>query len=106
VKGDVVILPFPFDDLSQTKHRPAIVVAAPSGLSLVVAQITGQIYRDAFAIPITAADFVTGSIHKDSYIRANILFTVKAKKILQHAGTVTAAKMKEVTDRVVYLITN
>jgi mRNA interferase MazF len=76
VKGDVVIIPFPFDDFSQAKRRPAIVVAAPPGLSLVVAQITGQIYRDAYAIPITAGDFVSGSIHKDSYIRANFLFTV------------------------------
>ena len=107
VKGDVVILSFPFDDdFSQTKRRPAIVVAAPPGLSLVVAQITGQIYTDSFAIPITSADFVSGSIHKDSYIRANFLFTVKAKRILQHAGTVTTAKMHEDTDRIVFLMTN
>jgi len=75
VKGDVVILSFPFDDdFSQTKRRPAIVVAAPPGLSLVVAQITGQIHTDSFAISITSADFVSGSIHKDSYIRANRQF--------------------------------
>jgi mRNA interferase MazF len=26
VKGDVVIVPFPFSDLSQTKRRPAFVI--------------------------------------------------------------------------------
>jgi len=27
IKGDVVIVPFPFSDLSQAKRRPALVVA-------------------------------------------------------------------------------
>ena len=27
VKGDVVVLPFPFSDLSASKKRPAVVVA-------------------------------------------------------------------------------
>ena len=27
VKGDVVIVPFPFSDLSQAKRRPALIVA-------------------------------------------------------------------------------
>ena len=31
VKGDVVIVPFPFSDLSQAKRRPALVVAKLSG---------------------------------------------------------------------------
>jgi len=26
VKGDVVVLPFPFSDLSQSKRRPALVI--------------------------------------------------------------------------------
>ena len=31
VKGDVVIVPFPFSDLSQAKRRPALVVAELTG---------------------------------------------------------------------------
>jgi mRNA interferase MazF len=27
VKGDVVVIPFPFSDLSQSKRRPALVLA-------------------------------------------------------------------------------
>ncbi|MDL5503395.1 MAG: hypothetical protein QSU88_09280 [Candidatus Methanoperedens sp.] len=27
VKGDVVVVPFPFSDLSQSKRRPALVIA-------------------------------------------------------------------------------
>lgn len=32
VKGDVVVTPFPFSDLSQTKRRPALVMAPLDGL--------------------------------------------------------------------------
>jgi mRNA interferase MazF len=40
VKGDVVIIPFPFSDLSGNKKRPAFVVADLSGDDIIVCQIT------------------------------------------------------------------
>jgi len=42
VVGDVVIVPFPFSDLTQTKRRPALVVAGLSGEDLILCQITSQ----------------------------------------------------------------
>ena len=40
VKGDVVVLPFPFSDLSTQKRRPALVVAVASADDVILAQIT------------------------------------------------------------------
>jgi hypothetical protein len=31
VKGDVVVVPFPFSDLTQAKRRPALVIATLAG---------------------------------------------------------------------------
>lgn len=42
VKGDVVVIPFPFSDLTQTKKRPALVLAEAGGSDLVLCQITSQ----------------------------------------------------------------
>jgi hypothetical protein len=40
-QGDVVLVPFPFADLSGQKVRPAIVVSGnPQGLELIVAFVT------------------------------------------------------------------
>jgi len=43
VKGDVVVVPFPFSDLTQAKRRPALVLAALSGDDLILAQIRANI---------------------------------------------------------------
>jgi len=42
VKGDIVVLPFPFSDLTISKNRPCLVVAALKGDDLILCQITSQ----------------------------------------------------------------
>jgi len=42
VKGDVVVMPFPYSDLSATKKRPALVIAALDGDDVILCQITSQ----------------------------------------------------------------
>ena len=61
VKGDVVVVPFPFSDLSSTKRRPALVAAAlGTGDDGVLCQITSRTVADNFSIHIAESDFVTG----------------------------------------------
>ena len=43
VKGDVVVVPFPFSDLSQAKRRPALVISVLEGDDLILCQITSQV---------------------------------------------------------------
>ncbi len=40
VKGDVVVIPFPFSDLTQTKRRPSLIIAELEGDDLILCQIT------------------------------------------------------------------
>lgn len=42
VIGDVVVVPFPFSDLSASKKRPALVVATLSGDDVILCQITSK----------------------------------------------------------------
>jgi len=35
IKGDIVVVPFPFSDLSQSKRRPALVLADLEGDDLI-----------------------------------------------------------------------
>ncbi len=42
IKGDIVVIPFPFSDLSGRKKRPALVIADLVGEDIVLCQITSK----------------------------------------------------------------
>jgi len=62
VKEDVVVVPFPFSDLTQAKRRPALVLAQLEGNDRILCQITSQHVRDPYAIELNDSDFEVGSL--------------------------------------------
>ena len=75
MKGDVVVVPFPFSDLTRSKRRPALVVAELEAGDLILCQITSQNIRDNYAISLDETDFESGIIKQKSNIRPNRIFT-------------------------------
>jgi len=69
VKGDVVVIPFPFSDLTESKRRPAFVIANLEGDDVILCQITSKIVQDMYSLPIDDSDFETGSLKQLSNIR-------------------------------------
>ena len=59
IKGDIVVVPFPFSDLTQAKRRPALVVTKLEGDDLILCQITSQSIKDSYAILLDNKDFET-----------------------------------------------
>lgn len=55
VKGDVVVLPFPFSDLSVTNRRPALVVASLPGDDVILCQITSRDVANPNAISLVTS---------------------------------------------------
>jgi mRNA interferase MazF len=104
VKDDVVIVPFPFSDLSATKRRPALVLAALPGDDAILCQITSQTVRDEFAVALRNHDFERGSLKKPSNIRPNRLFTADRVLILGVAGRIKPAAVRTVIDAVVRIL--
>lgn len=90
VKGEVVVIPFPFSDLSGSKRRPALVLADLPGDDIILCQITSQnSSKDPFAIPLNNADFFSGSLPSASNIRPNRIFTADKNLILKSAGQIS-----------------
>ncbi|MBI5554006.1 MAG: type II toxin-antitoxin system PemK/MazF family toxin [Candidatus Diapherotrites archaeon] len=104
VKGDVVVMPFPFSDLSTTKKRPAVVLARLNGDDLILCQITSRPNQDNYSIPATQEDFLSGSLRQDSNIRPNKIFTADTSIIDYKIGTLKSAKTKKVVDAVCGII--
>jgi mRNA interferase MazF len=104
VKGDVVVIPFPFSDLSQSKRRPALVVAPLEGNDAILCQITSKAIKDKYAISIDEADFESGSLRQAGNIRPNRLFTADNHIILYRVGVIKKDKLAQAIEKVVEII--
>mgnify|MGYP002778763373 CR=1 FL=1 len=104
VKGDVVVVPFPFSDLTQAKRRPALVIATLQGDDLILCQITSQTVSDRYAITIDNSDFSSGSLNQTSNIRPNRLFTADRQIILYKVGQLKLEKLEEAIAKITEII--
>ena len=104
IKGDVVVLPFPFSDLSASKRRPALVVAIASADDIILAQITSRSFGDRYAVELSDSDFSDGGLSIVSNIRPNRLFTADVNIIAYKAGNVKLQKMKDVATTITNLV--
>ena len=86
----MVVLNFPFSDLSQTKRRPALVVAALRGDVLILCQITSQARDDVYSVQLDDSDFAAGGLNRSSRIRPNRLFTADSGIVVYRVGHVSA----------------
>jgi mRNA interferase MazF len=105
VKGDIVVIPFPFSDFTQSKRRPALVLATLKGDDLILCQITSKTISDSYSIPVDDSDFLEGSLKQSSNVRQNRIFTVDTKIILYKIGTLKQEKHNKIIDRVIQILT-
>jgi mRNA interferase MazF len=102
--GDVVLVSFPFTDLSTTRLRPAVVLAGAGRGDWILCQVTSNPYADPQAVEITSGDFRNGSLHAVSYARPGKLFTASETLIRSRVGDLTAEAFRRVLDAVITLL--
>ena len=103
-KGDVIIAALSYSDFSGGKRRPALVIAAPSGLDPVLCLITSRSRNDGYDVSIRRTDFTSGGLSIDSIVRTCHLFTIDPKLIDYKAGILKAEKIKEITAKIVAML--
>ncbi|MBI2576653.1 type II toxin-antitoxin system PemK/MazF family toxin [Candidatus Woesearchaeota archaeon] len=99
VNGDVVVLPFPFSDLSGSKKRPALIIAALAGDDVVLCQITSEARTDEYSVVLIDPDFKAGRLQVESRIRPNRIFTADKSIISYKIGSLKETKMKDVEQK-------
>lgn len=102
--GSVILVRFPFSDLSQTKLRPAVVLADCGRGDWLLCQITSNPYADSRAVTLADSDFRTGSLRVTSYARPAKLFTTHRSLIATDIGVLHDVSLKRITDAVVHLV--
>lgn len=104
VKGDIVVVNFPFSDLSSSKRRPALVLAYAENGDYLFCQITSKNIKNSWALQLPQEEIIEGELFKSSNIRPNMLFIADQSIILYKAGQITFSMRKKVVESVVALI--
>ena len=98
VRGEVVVINFPFSNLKGLKKRPALVLKEISGDDLVLCQITGRSFDKSEEVLIDRSDFIEGNLRKESHVRFTKLFTADKSSILYKVGKIEREKVEEITE--------
>lgn len=92
-RGDVVLVPFPFTDLTDVRQRPGVVVSADwfndSRPDLVLAAVTSRIPASLGSdeLLISGPDLAEAGLPSDSIIRAGKLFTIDRSLVRRTLGS-------------------
>ncbi len=100
VKGDIVVIEFPYSHLKDAKRRPVLILKVPKGEDVIVLQITGSSYENLLEIPLKKEDFRKGSLKRDSYIRIDKIASIEKSLIKYKVGSLKQEKFNAIIDRI------
>jgi mRNA interferase MazF len=98
VRGDIVVIPFPFSDLSAAKRRPALVLALLDDNDVLLCQVTSRHRPGLNAIAIGPDDFASGGLPVESFARCGKLFAADSSIIEKRAGTLRPSCLQKIAE--------
>ena len=102
MKYKVVLVPFPFDDLSSAKVRPAVCVTEPIGQHkhIILAFITSRVPDEPLSTDLVFAEsdkeFSVTGLRVSSTLQLHRMMTVAANIIVRELGMLPKSSQKQV----------
>ena len=109
IKGKVVLVPFPFDDLSSTKVRPAVCLTEPIGphqhivLAFISSQVPSDLHETDLVIDFKDPGFVQTGLRVSSTLRLHRLMTI-AKNVIQRELGILSPSVEKIVDKKLHLL--
>ena len=100
VKGDIIVVKFPFSDLSEVKKRPSIVIGVLDRNDYLICQITGNSFNANEEIALNNKDIIIGKLRKNSFIRFTKISTIEHSLIEYKIGKINVQLFNEVIDKI------
>ena len=100
-QGDIVLLPYPYTDLSDTKQRPVVIISKDSinKQNFIVAKITSVIRNDKLSFEIKPTD-IDAKLRRRSEVRTNEVFTVHKSLIIKKIASFNKEVLRQLTDKI------
>ncbi len=100
-KGDIVLIPFPFTDLTGIKNRPALVLVEAES-DITVSFITTQLkWQDDYDVKIEPTTI--NGLKKPSMIRLSKLATIEKDLVIGRLGSLSPIELKIVDANLIRL---
>lgn len=107
-RGDLVLVTFPFTDLSAQKLRPALIVGRVSGDDLILAFITSQVaivdQAAEYLFAPTAPEFAVTGLKGPSLVRLNKLVTLHRSLVRRRLGRIGPQTALAIAHRLRYVL--
>lgn len=104
-RGEVVLVPFPFDDLSTAKVRPAVCLTNPVGphqhviLAFITSLIPADLLETDIVLDTSQPDFAATGLRVTSTLRLHRLMTVSTSLILRKLGELSQVIQAQIDDK-------
>ena len=104
-KHKIVLIPFPFDDLSSAKVRPAICLTDPIGvhkhvvLAFITSRVPAELLPTDFVLADNDPEFAATGLRVSSALQLHRMMTITTGVILRELGTLPAGMQAEVEKR-------
>ena len=106
-RGEIVLVPVPFSDLSYTKKRPVLVISNTAhnfvSSDMIVVAITSNLMQNG--IVIESGDLTVGILPKTSLIRCEKIYTLEQRIVVKRFGVLSNDVLVKVTSEINNLIT-
>ena len=106
-RGEIVLIPVPFSDLSSVKRRPVLVISNISHNStnsdMIVVAITSNLQQNG--IFIETKDLLEGELPKKSLVRYDKIYTLEQRIVIKQLGIVSENVLNNVINKLNMLIT-
>lgn len=110
MKGKVVLVPFPYDDVSDSKLRPAVCLTQPIGacrhviLAYITSRIPTTMLETDILLDTNYTDFATTGLRKSSTLRLHQLMTVSTVMIQRELGVLSTNARVQIAEKLCKLL--
>ena len=107
-QGEIIIVPFPFTDLSSIKQRPVLILSKnidnEKVEDIITCGITSNVKDSKYSVLIKNEDLIEGEVPKISRVKVDKLFTISQDIVKKKVGRINKETFEKVKSEFVKLI--
>jgi mRNA interferase MazF len=94
--GDLLLIPFPYADLTSAKKRPVLALTAPDRHGDFIALAVTSVEQVEQAVRLEPVQLSLGTLARTSWVRLDKIFTLSASNISKSIGRVETGIIQEI----------